>query len=168
MPANAASRTPPLTRKRRFEIRRETTSIGERRQPWNLRRARHAILRRPSPCYVGFGLNGRESEGVVGNGRDLLPFSLGCSAITWPASCSGPGYAISVPHGQRTLWPNWKRVASNWEPQRGQVMAMRLLSDDRHDHGAVARADVAFEMDDLLPGAEHGLAVGHGQGEGRA
>ena len=45
---------------------------------------------------------------------------------------------------------------------------MLSFSEDRYDDRAVAGADVAFEMDDLLPRAQERLAVAHGRRKRRA
>ena len=41
-------------------------------------------------------------------------------------------------------------------------------SHDRHHDRTAARADIAFEVDDLLPSAEHGFSVGDGDGKRRS
>ena len=42
-----------------------------------------------------------------------------------------------------------------------------LLPHDRHHHGPPSRAHVALQVDDLLPRAQHRLAVGHGHRQRR-
>jgi hypothetical protein len=41
------------------------------------------------------------------------------------------------------------------------------FAQHRDDYGPFAGPDVAFDMKDLLPGAEHELAVTQGRGQGR-
>jgi hypothetical protein len=52
-------------------------------------------------------------------------------------------------------------------PGRHSYSARMLFSQHRDNHGPLTRANVAFDVKDLLPGAEHGLAVTHGHGQAR-
>ncbi len=40
-----------------------------------------------------------------------------------------------------------------------------LLPKNRYHNGAPSRTDIAFQVDDLLPCAQHGFTVGHGHRE---
>ena len=46
------------------------------------------------------------------------------------------------------------------------ILKISLAGNGHHD-GAVAGFDVAFQMEDLLPGAQHRFPVGHRHGQGR-
>jgi hypothetical protein len=59
------------------------------------------------------------------------------------------------------------RIIRSFPLTAGTDDGRALFAQHRDDHGPFTGPDVAFNVKDLLPGAEHGPAVAHGRRQAR-
>ena len=96
----------------------------------------------------------------------LAPAVRPLTAFSRPLFLHSSSAALSLPTPPRERSQGKEYTARGID---GDTVSMnrRLLPHHRHHHGAAPRTDVAFQVNELLPGAQHGLAVGHRRREGR-